>query len=726
VSPLIYARGYFLLALINIKTPSETIPVTMKPEDAMQYAVKDRVAILTINFPPVNALGAPMREGMVIRLKQAMDDAGVDAIVLIGANDRFIAGADIREIGQPRRGPTLHEIQAMMEGSSKPVVAAIDGHALGGGLETAFAAHYRVAIRRAKLGLPEVNLGLLPGAGGTQRLTRLAGPEVALDLILSGRHISADEALALGIVDEVCDRDLADAAVRFIRAKAAQGGPWPVLLQKKDKVNNADPALFEACRKQNARKWKGTVAPFQIVDCIEAATKLSPEEGVKFEEKAFYVCSDAPSRAAQVHLFFSERTAAKVNGVDKSIKPQSIRSAGVVGAGTMGGGIAMSLVNAGIDVVLLDVNDDALSAGMSKVRANYQMSVSRGSRSQEEVDAAMAKIKLTSQYSDFAGVDLVIEAVFENMEAKQKVFQQLDTVVKPGALLASNTSALDIDGIAGATKRPGDVVGMHFFSPANVMKLVEVIRGDLASDQAVVTAMNLAKEIGKVPVLAGNCDGFIGNRILARYGQEADLLLLEGATPWQIDGVLKEFGFPMGLYLMRDMSGLDVGWRMRANRIAEGKLDITAEEYMPLADRLCEANRFGQKTGAGYYVYDGRNASPDPAVEKMLHDVAAEKGVVRKAISDEEILNRIVIAIVNEGADILQEGIAQRASDIDIVYTSGYGFPKYRGGPMFWAEQQGLSRVLEKMQQYQSLYGKRWEPSKLLVERATAGNSWND
>jgi 3-hydroxyacyl-CoA dehydrogenase len=700
--------------------------VTIKPEDAVKYTLRDQTAVLTIDFPPVNALGAPMREGMIMRLRQAISDDAAEAIVIVGANDKFIAGADIREIGKPRQGPELHAIQEIMEGSSKPIIAAIDGHALGGGLETAFAAHYRVATRRARLGLPEVNLGLLPGAGGTQRLTRLTGPSIALDLILSGRHISAEEAKVLGIVDEVSDSDVTEAAIRFAQSKAQQGPPWPVLIEKVDKVANIDTQLFETTRQQNARKWKGMVAPFQIIECIEAATRLDPSEGLAFEKKAFQICSDAPSRAAQVHLFFAERAAAKVNSIDNNVKAQAISSAGVIGAGTMGGGIAMSLANAGIKVRLLDVSADALDAGMAKVNGNYQTSVSRGSKSREEVDAALDRIQVTTRYNDLADVDMVIEAVFENMDAKREVFRQLDEVIRPGALLASNTSALDVDNIASATQRPGDVVGMHFFAPANVMKLVEVVRGDLASDQAVITAMGFAKTIGKTPVLAGNCDGFIGNRILARYGAEADLLLLEGATPWQIDAALKDFGFPMGIYLMRDMSGLDVGWRMRGNRIANGTLDPNAADYMPLADRLCEANRLGQKTGAGYYAYQGRDAAPDPEVEKMLCEVSADKGVCRGKIDDHEILNRILLAIVNEGANILQEGITQRASDIDIVYTAGYGFPKYRGGPMFWAEQQGLDKVLAKILKYEARYGRRWAPAQALAERAKAGNSWSE
>jgi len=698
--------------------------MTKTAENSVLYAVREGVAVLTIDFPPVNALGAPMREGMMLRLEQARMDPAVDAIVIVGANDRFIAGADIREFGKEKVGPSLESIQETLETSAKPVVAAIDGHALGGGLETALAAHYRVAASRARLGLPEINLGLLPGGGGTQRTTRLVGPQIALDLILSGRHITAGEALEFGIVDDVTDADVTEAAIVFARAKAAQGGPWPVILRRTDKVSGIEPAIFDFVRAKNAGKWKGMVAPFEIVNCIEAACQLGPREGLAFERAAFWRCSDAPSREAQVHLFFSERAAAKVDGAERvSAKP--IRSVGIIGAGTMGSGIAMAIANAGLDVTLLDTTQDALDAGMKRIASTYDTSVTRGSRSQESVDKAKASIASSLDYAAFAKVDLVIEAVFESMEVKHEVFRKLDAVCKPGAVLASNTSALDIDEIASATARPQDVIGLHFFSPANVMKLLEVVRGDLASPETVVTAMAFAKQIGKQPVLAGNCFGFIGNRILHRYGEEADLLLLEGATPWQIDSVLKDFGFPMGIYLMRDMAGLDVSYRVRRNKAATGALDMASRTYNPIADRICERGDHGQKTGKGYYAYEGRNASPRPEVEATLQDISREKGIARKAIPDEEVRWRILAAIVNEGAKIVEEGIAQRASDIDVAYVHGYGFPKYRGGPMFWAEQQGLDTMLAKVKEYQAHYPDRWQPSSLLVDRATAGKGWD-
>lgn len=698
--------------------------MTIKPEDAVRYELRDGVALLTIDFPPVNAFGQPMREGMMLRLDQAVSDPVAEAIVIVGAHDRFIAGADIREFGKPKVGPELHQIFERMEQSPKPIVAAIDGHALGGGLECALAASYRVAASRAKVGLVEINLGLLPGAGGTQRLTRLAGPQVALDLILNARHVPAPKAKELGIIDAVTDGDVTAAAIAFAKARVAQGGLWPLAIERTDKIQNVDPRIFEEVRAKNAKKWTGLVAPFEIVKCIEAATTLPPREGLAFEREAFKACLESPVREAQIHLFFAERAAAKVEGSD-GVKPRTIKSVGIIGAGTMGGGIAMSIANAGLEVKLLDMSQEAIDAGLARVRKNYETSVSRGSTTQDKVDAALGRIEGVLDYQAFADVDLVIEAVFESIEVKHDVFTKLDAVCKPGAILASNTSALNIDRIAEITKRPGDVIGLHFFSPANVMKLLEVVRGDLASMETVVSAMAFAKTIGKVPVLAGTCFGFIGNRILHRYGSEADVLLMEGATPSQIDDALKAFGFPMGIYLMRDMAGLDVSYRVRRNKAAAGELDMNSIFYNPIADRLCEDGDYGQKTGKGYYAYEGRNATPRPELEEKLRIISQEKGIERKPMTDEEIVWRILSAMVNEGAKIVEEGYAQRASDIDVAYAFGYGFPKYRGGPMFWAQQQGLATVFAKVKEYEARYPERWKPAKHLEERAQAGAGWN-
>lgn len=700
--------------------------MNITPETAVRHELRNDVALLTIDFPPVNALGAPMREGMVIRLQQALADPAVRAIVVIGANERFVAGADIREFGKPRNGPDLQTIQTMFEESPKPVVCAIDGHALGGGLELALAAPFRIAAKRAKLGLPEVNLGLLPGAGGTQRLTRITGPDIALELILSGMHINATRALDLGLVDAVTDGDLVEAALTFARQKATEGGPFPKALTRTDKVAGSDLSLFAQTRATNSKKWAGILAPFKIVDCVEAACTMAPLAGIAFERDAFQLCLEAPARAAQVHLFFAERAAAKVVGLSDDALEKPISRAGVIGAGTMGGGIAMSCVNAGVPVVLIDASQDGLDAGLAKVKGNYDLSVTRGSRSQAQVDAAMGMITPSLDYTDLADCDLVIEAVFENMGIKREIFARLDATVQQGAVLATNTSALSIDEIARATQRPGDVIGMHFFSPANVMKLCEIVRGDLVSDNTITTAMAFARRIAKVPVLAGNCEGFIGNRMLRAYGSEADIIVEDGALPWGVDRALKAFGFPMGLYLMRDMSGLDVGYRMRQGRIEAGTLDPASSDYpFTLWDQIVEAGRLGQKTGAGFYRYDGRNAAPDPAVEIMIEQLTAAKGKTRRTFTDEEIIDRILAAMVNEGARILEEGVAQRASDIDVTYVFGYGFPRYRGGPMFWAQQKGLGQVLDIILANQAIYGNRWKPSRLLEQRVADEQDWD-
>ena len=699
--------------------------MSQDPDTAVRYDVRDHVAVLTINYPPVNALGAAMKEGMVRRLNQAAADPLVNAIVVIGDNDRFIAGADIREFGKPAVGPTLLEVQDLVELSEKPVVCAIDGHALGGGLELALAAPFRVAATRAKLGLPEVHLGLLPGGGGTQRMTRIVGPEVALDLILEGKHISAAQAKDLGLVDEIAEGDLLSAAIDFARRKVRDGGQWPKAITRTDKVADVRRSLFDDARAANAKKWAGTIAPFKIVDCIEAACTMEASEGLKFEKSAFNDCLEAPSRAAQIHLFFAQRQAAKVDGLSASVKPLEIGKVGVVGAGTMGGGIAMCMINAGISCTVLDVEQEGLDAGLAKIRTNYDISIKRGSRSRKQVDETLSLLSTTLDYSDLAACDIVIEAAFENMAIKKEIFAKLDQVCKQDAILATNTSGLDIDEIASSTRRPENVIGMHFFSPANVMKLCENVRGAKTSDQTIATVMNFAQRIGKVPVLAGNCEGFIGNRILKIYGQEADLILEQGAAPWDVDRALQTFGFPMGLYLMRDMAGLDVGFRMRQGRIEAGTLDPKSPDYAPLGDRIVQAGRLGQKTGSGYYKYEGRDASPDPEVIAMLKEIAYKKGVIQRTFTDEEIVERLITAMVNEGAKILEEGIARRASDIDVTYVFGYGFPKHRGGPMFWAAEKGLDKVLDIIRANHAKFGARWEPARLLVDLVAAKQDWD-
>lgn len=694
--------------------PSETFLSTVHTRMA------GGIAVLTITNPPVNAMSMAVRAELLAAVQLASADAAVEAIVLIGANDKFIPGADIREFGKPITGPSGRDVIAAIEASAKPVVAALGGNALGGGLEIALGCHARVALPSCKLGLPEVNIGLLPGAGGTQRLPRLVGGAKALDMITTGKPIGAAEALKYGVVDELVDSDLLAGAIAFAQRMLAERRPLQLVRDRTDRTGNIDPALFTDMRQKNARKWKGLIAPQRIVDCVEAACTRPFDEGYALEMTAFDECKVSPQRAALIYLFGAERDVAKIPGQPADLQPQAIRSAAVVGAGTMGGGIAMCFANAGIPVWLLDANAEGLARGRALIEKNYATSVARGSLTQAKMDSALALITGTLEYTAIAEADIVIEAAFEDMAIKQGVFAKLDAVMKPGAILATNTSTLDIDKIAAATGRPENVIGAHFFSPANVMRLLEVVRAAKTSAQTIATTMALAKAINKVGVLAGNADGFIGNRILAVYGRECDFLLEEGATPWQVDRALQGFGFPMGLYLMRDMSGLDVGWRIRQYR--EQFRDKTLR-YSPIADRLCELGRFGQKTGQGYYKYDGRTGTPDPAVEVLIEQVARERGIARRAVTDDEIVTRVLTAMANEGMKIVGEGIALRSSDIDVAYVHGYGFPRHQGGPMYWAERRGWGSVYETVQQYHASQGALWKPAPLLDEMAARARS---
>ena len=679
------------------------------------------IAVLTITNPPVNAMSMAVRAELLAAVQAASTDAAVQALVLIGANDKFIPGADIREFGKPITGPSGRDVVAAIEASAKPVVAALGGNALGGGLEIALGCHARVALPDCKLGLPEVNIGLIPGAGGTQRLPRLVGAATALEMIPSGKPIVAAAALNCGVVDELVDGDLLDGAIAFVRRLLAEGRPLRRVRDRADRINDTDPALFAELRRKNARKWQGLIAPQRIVDCVEAACTRSFDEGYALELAAFDECKASPQRAALIYLFGAERDVAKIPGLPADLRPQPIRSAAVVGAGTMGGGIAMCFANAGVPVWLLDANAEGLARGRALIEKNYATSVARGSLSQAKMDSALGLITGTLEYAAVGDADIVIEAAFEDMAIKQTVFGRLDAVMKPGAILATNTSTLDIAKIAAATSRPESVIGAHFFSPANVMKLLEVVRAAKTSPQTIVTTMALAKAINKVGVLAGNADGFIGNRILAVYGRECDFLLEEGATPWQIDRALQGFGFPMGLYLMRDMSGLDVGWRIRQYR--EQFRDKTLR-YSPIADRLCELGRFGQKTGQGYYRYEGRSGTPDPAVEALIEQVARDLNIARRTVNDDEIVRRVLTAMANEGLKIVGEGIALRSSDIDVAYVHGYGFPRHQGGPMYWAEQRGWSMVHETVQHYHASQGALWKPAPLLAELAAKARSF--
>jgi 3-hydroxyacyl-CoA dehydrogenase len=687
--------------------------------DVISYELKGRIAVITVNNPPVNALSHGVRKGLLDAFAKLNGDAGADAAVLVGGGRTFIAGADIREFGKPMQPPSLHEVLDQMEASTKPIVAAIHGTALGGGLEVALTCHWRVAVASAQVGLPEVKLGLLPGAGGTQRLPRLVGPKLAADMITTGNFVGAKAALASGVIDEIVD-DLVGGAIAFAEKVVKEKRPLRKVSELTDKVTNVDPKLFADYRATLSKKVRGFLAPMHCLAAVEAACTLPFKDGMKRERELFQELHDHPQRAAQIHIFFAEREAQKIPDIGPDVKPKQIKSAAVIGAGTMGGGIAMNFANVGIPVKVLELDQAALDRGLGVVKKNYQTSVARGSTTQEAIDKALSLISGTTSYDDIADADIVIEAVFENMEIKKQVFAKLDQVMKPGAILASNTSTLDIDEIASATKRPQDVIGTHFFSPANVMKLLENVRGKASSKETIATVMELGKKIRKVPVLAGNCFGFIGNRMLHGYTREAAELLLEGAMPWDVDRVIYNFGLPMGPFQMSDLAGIDVGWRVR-----QGK-GGPPEKHNRIADRLYEMGRYGQKTGAGYYKYDGRNASPDPEVEKLVIETSKEFGITRRKIDDEEILYRCMLPLVNVGAQILDEGIAIRSSDIDITYVYGYGFPSYRGGPMFWAEQMGLDKVLQMIRKYEQEHGSRWKPAPLLVKLVDAKKGWAD
>jgi 3-hydroxyacyl-CoA dehydrogenase len=682
------------------------------------------VAVLTIDNPPVNAMSMAVRIDLLAAAQAATADSAVKALVLIGAGGKFIPGADIREFGQPHTGSTPpisgREVIAALEACPKPVVAALGGNALGGGLEIALGCHFRVATPDCKLGLPEVNIGLLPGAGGTQRLPRLVGPARALELITSGKPMKAAEALAAGVVDELVEGPLLEGALAFAQRVLAEARPLQRVSERNERLAGIDPALFADFRAKHAKKWRGQIAPQRIVDCIEAACTWPFERAYAIELAAFNECKASAQRAALIHVFQAEREAARIPGLSSDLKPQPIRSAAVIGAGTMGGGIAMSFANAGLPVRLLDANAEGLARGRALIEKNYATSVARGSLSQAQADRALALITGTLDYAAIAESDIVVEAAFEDLVVKKHVFQQLDAVMKPDAVLATNTSTLDIDKIAGATSRPQQVIGAHFFSPANVMKLLEVVRGARTAPQVIVTTMALAKPLGKTAVLSGNADGFIGNRILAVYGRECDFLLEEGATPWQVDRALQGFGFPMGLYLMRDMAGLDVGWRIRQYR---EQFRDKSLRYSPIADRLCTLGRFGQKTGAGYYRYSGRDGSPDPAVEALIEEVSREMKIERRAVSDDEIVSRVLSAMANEGLKIVGEGIALRESDIDVTYIHGYGFPRHQGGPMYWAAQQGWDTIHDTVTRLHATQGALWAPAPRLAELAEGARS---
>jgi 3-hydroxyacyl-CoA dehydrogenase len=694
----------------------------------VHYEVRDGVALLTIDNPPVNPLSSGVRFYLSKHLETALADGAVKAIVITGKGRAFIAGADIRDFGktasadeQPKR-----PAGAYIEESAKPIIAAINGTAFGGGLEFALTCHYRVASPGAPVGLPEIKIGLLPGGGGTQRLPRLIGAKAAMEAILSGDPFETDDALRLGIVDEIVQGDLVAGAIAFAKRKAAQGGKHPLVRDKNDKMlaDRANPAIFRDAEAFLARRLRGQFNGQMAYECVKAAVQLDGfEAGMKVERDNFQKCLTHPQRAAMIHVFFAERQAARIPDVPAETPKKDIKSAATVGAGLMGGGIAMNFANVGIPVKVLEVGDEALQKGLSVIQKNYARMVQGGRITQAQMDERMGLIQGTTDYAALADADVVIEAVYENLDLKKQIFKKLDETMKPGAILASNTSALDIDQMAAMTKRPQDVVGMHFFSPANVMQLLEVVRGENSAKPTIATAMALGKTIDKIPVLSRNERGFIGNRMLGGYTQQAGEIILQGALPEQVDKVIYDFGFNMGPFAMNDLVGLDLGWRARQMaKVKPEDVPLTAR----VVDKLCAMGRFGQKSNAGYYKYaeGSRQGMPDPVVAKLIVETSNELGIKRREIGDEEVLKRCLYPLINIGAQLLENGVALRAADIDVVYIYGYGFPKYRGGPMYYADQIGLDNIYQDILKFHQEYGEAWKPSALLARLAKAGKTF--
>ena len=698
----------------------------MQMSRSVSYTRDGDVWVVTIDNPPVNALSQHVRQGLLDAFTEARRDDTI-ATVLICEGRTFIAGADITEFGKPLQPPSFLGTMEIIENLQKPVVAAIHGTALGGGLETTLCCHYRVAVPSARVGLPEVALGLLPGGGGTQRLPRLVGPEAALQIITSGVPLPAGEAHAVGVIDELVDEgSLHERALAFARTLVADGAPLKKVRNLTDKVTGVDPAIFAAARKRAAVERRGFEAPQRCIDCVEAACTLPFDEGLAKEQELFRQVLTSQQSAAQRHIFFAERAAAKVGDMPKDIKPLAVGKVGVIGAGTMGGGIAMNFANAGIPVTLLETGQELLDKGVAVVRGNYERSARKGRFSAEQVAQRMNLIAPSLDYADVADADLIVEAVFENMDVKKEVFAKLDAATKPDCILATNTSTLDVNAIAAATARPDKVLGMHFFSPANVMRLVEIVRGEKTSFATLATAQAVARRIRKIGVVVGVCDGFVGNRMLHPYSAQAEYLLEEGCLPQDVDAAVYDLGLAMGPFAMADLAGLDVGWRIRQGKGLPEHLPEGAR-YSAIADRICEMGRFGQKTGAGYYRYEpgDRTPHPDQAIERLILDYAEEKGVRRRAIAREEIVERLLYALVNEGARILGEGIAQRASDIDTIYVYGYGFPAYLGGPMFHADSVGLKQVYDRVYAFSSQDPASWQPAPLLRKLAEEGGTFN-
>lgn len=683
-----------------------------------------QVAMLRLRNPPVNSLSAALRAELHAAIQAALADEGVRALVLAGDGGFFCCGAEIREFNTPMstREPTLRSVIALIEGAAKPVVAAIHGAALGGGLELALGCHYRVALEGASLGLPEVKLGVLPGAGGTQRLPRIVGVERALTMIAQGDAIDTSTALDWGLLDEVFADDLPQRAAAYALAHAEAPLAGRNVGARKVAALS-DPGVYDRARAEVARRYRGCVAPQACVDCVEAAANTALQDGLAYERERFLELVNGSQSKAQRHLFFAERAAVKLPEGWKAEAP--ITTVGVVGAGTMGGGIAMSLANAGLAVVLVERDAQALERGWAAIRKNYAATASKGKLTAAQVEERLARIRTSLNMSDLRDADLVIEAAFEDMDVKRQIFTALDAICKPRAILASNTSRLDIDQIAGFTRRPAQVLGMHFFSPANVMRLLEVVQGRDTDGNVIAAVFRLARQMGKLPVLVGVCDGFVGNRMVSPYTREAHFLLEEGASPAQVDGALQRFGLAMGPLRMADMAGLDISWAFRKRMAPTRPAHL---RYSRVADTLCEQGRFGQKTGSGFYRYEAGSREPleDPRVLALIEQCSRQDGIARRDITDEEIVQRTMYALVNEGARILEEGIARRASDIDVIYVNGYGFPAFRGGPLFYADEQGLSAVLATIRRFHEAHGELWQPAPLLERLVAQGKRFAD
>jgi len=694
------------------------------PENTLvRFENVDGIGVITVDNPPVNALSPGVPEGIVENVDRGNADPAIKAMVLIGAGRSFIAGADIRQFGNrrppPIPGKRTHEV---LDASAKPVVAAIHGYALGGGLEVALASHYRIAVPSAKVGLPEVLIGILPGSGGTQRLPRLIGPKAAMEMIVSGRHVPADEAKRLGIIDELVPEggDLQAAAIAMAR-RVADTRPLPRIRDRDEKLAEAktDPGIFEALRKSIARRARNQKAPYHCIAAVEAACRMPFDEGIQRERELFDELENSAEARALRYAFFAEREVAKLPDIPRETPLRPIETAAIVGAGTMGGGIAMSFAEFGFPVKLLEVSQEALDRGLARIRSNYETSVRRGSLTEAEMERRLKLIEPIKSYDDIAQCDVVIEAVFERVPVKEEVFKKLDQVMKPGALLYTNTSGIDIDIMANATKRPQDVAGTHFFAPANVMKLFEVVKGAKSAPDTLATAMDLGRKIGKISAMAGNGDGFVANRSRGPFGTEMNLMIEEGALPEQVDKVMVDFGYPIGPFATADLSGLDIGYDSRQRRAAENP----NYRKMPIADMIVEAGRLGQKTGAGWFRYEkgDRTPHPDPELARMIKEKVAELGIPQRSFSDEEILRRLLFASVNEACKILEEGKAYRASDIDVMWLNGFGFPRYRGGLMYWADGIGVAEVYRQIQAWHQQYGERWAPNALLRRLADTG-----